>query len=244
MPITLGMFDTSYAHIGERLRALGLDIAVRTFSKDGMFLVDGKKVPPGEVVLDYAWLTSHINADGFRDRAFDIVLGCKSIGVLQTFNAGLDHPFYRALSGKGTRICNSSAQGVAIAEYVLGQVLAVFQPIEQQRSLQAGKQWQITPFREIWRTNWLIIGFGPIGQEIARRVKAFEASTSVVRRTPQASPLADQVGTTADLEKFLPDADVVVLACSLNEDTRGMATLSSSRRSSRPLCWSTSHAAG
>ena len=96
MPITLGMFDTSYAHIGERLRALGLDIAVRTFSKDGTFLVDGKKVPPSEVVLDYAWLTSHINADGFRDRAFDIVLGCKSIGVLQTFNAGLDHPFYRA----------------------------------------------------------------------------------------------------------------------------------------------------
>ena len=62
--------------------------------------------------------------------------------------------------------------------------------------LQAGKQWQITPFREIWRTNWLIIGFGPIGQEIARRVKAFGATTSVVRRTPQASPLADQVGTS------------------------------------------------
>ena len=79
---------------------------------------------------------------------------------------------------------------MAIAEYVLGQVLAVFQPIEQQRALQTAKHWKITPFREIWRTNWLIIGFGPIGQEIARRVKAFGASTSVVRRTPQASPLA------------------------------------------------------
>jgi phosphoglycerate dehydrogenase-like enzyme len=223
MPITLGMFETSYAHIGERLRALGLDVAVRTFGKDGMFLVDGKRVPPGEVALDYVWLSSHINADGFRDRAFDIVLDCKSIGVLQTFNAGLDHPFYRKLSAKGTRICNSSAQGVAIAEYTLGQVLAVLQPIEQQRSLQAGKQWLITPFREIWRTNWLIIGFGPIGQEIARRVKAFAATTSVVRRTPQASPLADQVGSNADLDKFLPAADVVVLACSLNDDTRGMA---------------------
>ena len=54
-------------------------------------------------------------------------------------------------------------------------------------------------------------------------MKAFGASTSVVRRRPQASPLADQVGTTADLEKFLPAADVVVLACSLNDDTRGMA---------------------
>jgi hypothetical protein len=43
MPITLGMFETSYAHIGERLRALGLDPAVRTFGKDGMFQVDGRK---------------------------------------------------------------------------------------------------------------------------------------------------------------------------------------------------------
>src|SRR6185436_2856095 len=99
MPITLGMFDASYAHIGERLRALGLDIAVRTFSKDGTFLVDGRQVPPSDVVLDYAWLSNHINADGFRDRAFDLLLNCKSIGVLQTFNAGLDHPFYKALSG-------------------------------------------------------------------------------------------------------------------------------------------------
>jgi phosphoglycerate dehydrogenase-like enzyme len=223
MPITLGMFDASYAHIGDRLRALGLDVAIRTFGQDGMFLVDGKKVPPRDVALDYVWLSSHINADGFRDRAFDILLGCKSIGVLQTFNAGLDDPFYRKLSAKGTRICNCSAQGVAIAEYVLGQVLALFQPIEQQRAMQAARQWKITPFREIWRTNWLIIGFGPIGQEIARRVKAFGASTSVVRRTPQASPLADQVGTSADLAKFLPAADVVVLACSINDDTRGMA---------------------
>mgnify|MGYP002085292251 CR=1 FL=1 len=34
-------------------------------------------------------------------------------------------------------------------------------PIELQRSLQAKKQWQVTPFRELSQTNWLIIGFGP-----------------------------------------------------------------------------------
>jgi phosphoglycerate dehydrogenase-like enzyme len=223
MAFTVGMFDQSHAHIGERLRALGLDIAVRTFGKDGMFVVDGKKVAPRDVAFDYVWLSSHINADGFRDRAFDAVLDCRSIKVLQTFNAGLDHPFYRKLAAKGARICNSSAQGVAISEYVLGQVLAVFQPIELQRSLQAKRQWQVTPFREISQTHWLIIGFGPIGQEVAKRVKAFGATTSVVRRTPKASPLADQVGTTADLARFLPSADVIVLACSLNDETRGLA---------------------
>lgn len=222
MTLTLAMYDKALEHIGPRLGALGLDLKISTFSKDGKFLVNGAKVSPGDVSLDYMWLTSNLNADAFRDGAFDLCLACKSIRVLQTFNAGLDHPFYKKLSDKGTRICNSSAQGVAIAEYTLGQVMAVLQPIEQQRELQRKKEWQQTPFREISQTKWLVIGFGPIGQEIARRVRAFGAPVSVIRRSPQPSPLADRVGTSADIAKFLPDADVVVLACPLNASTRGM----------------------
>ena len=222
MTISLAMYDKSLAHIGKRLDALGLDVEISTFSKDGTFQHKGRRVAPAEVSVDYMWLTSHLNPDGFRDGAFDLCLACKGIKVLQTFNAGLDHPFYKKLSDKGTRICNSSAQGVAIAEYTLGQVLGVLQPIEQQRDLQRSLMWQQTPFREISQTRWLVIGFGPIGQEIARRVQAFGAPVSVIRRSPAPSPLATRVGTSADLAKFLPEADVVVLACPLNETTRGM----------------------
>lgn len=223
MTVTLALYDKSLDHIGTRLHALGLDLDITTFSKDGTFHRQGATLTPGEVSVDYMWLTSHLNLDGFRDGAFDLALACKSIGVLQTFNAGLDHPFYKKLSDKGTRICNSSAQGVAIAEYTIAQVLAVLQPIEQQRALQKARQWQITPFREISQTRWLIAGFGPIGQEIARRVQAFGAPVDVIRRSVQPSPLAARVGTSADLARFLPDADVVVLACPLNASTRGMA---------------------
>jgi phosphoglycerate dehydrogenase-like enzyme len=223
MPLTVAMYDKSYEYIGKRLDALGLDIVVHTFGKDGKFLINGARVAPRDIAIDYMWLSSHLNTDGFRDGAFDFALGCKSIGVLQTFNAGLDYPFYGKLSAKGTRICNSSAQGVAIAEYVLAQVLSVLQPIELQRQLQAKKQWQITPFRELSQTSWLIIGFGPIGHEIAKRVKAFGATTAVIRRTPTADPLCDRVGTMTDLKTFLPAADVIVLACPLNDVTRGFA---------------------
>ena len=223
MTVSVAMYDKSYEHIRTRLDALGLDIVVRPFCKDGMFVIDGAKVAPKDVSVDYMWLSSHINTDGYRDGAFDLVLGCKSIGVVQTFNAGMDYPVYKQIANKGTRICNSTAQGVAIAEYVFGQALSVLQPIEFQRELQAKKLWKQTGFREIWRTYWLIIGFGPIGQEVAKRAKAFDATTAVIRRTAQASPLADSVGTMADLEKFLPAADVIVMACPLNAETRGFA---------------------
>lgn len=222
MPITVAMYEKSFEHIGKRLGGLGLDIKVHTFGKDGRYDVDGRKVAPADMDVDYMWLTSHLNLDNYRDKAFELCLATRSIKVLQTFNAGLDHPFYKKLSDKGVRICNSSAQGVAIAEYTLGQVMAVLQPIELQRELQRRKEWKITPFREVSQTRWLIVGFGPIGQEIAKRVKAFGADVDVVRRSPSESPNVDRMGRTADLPAFTREADVIVIACPLNADTRGM----------------------
>ncbi len=222
MTVTIGMYAKSHANIAPRLNALGLDIKVRTFDQSSQFDVDGTKVKPSDMTLDYMWLSSAINVDNFQAGAFELCLACKSISVLQTFNAGLDHPFYKQLSAKGTRICNSSAQAVAISEFVFGQVLSVLQPIEQQRKLQAGKEWKITPYREISGQHWLIVGFGPIGREIAKRAKAFGATTTIVRRSMVASENADGVGTLNDLVEFGASADVVVLACPLNAQTKGV----------------------
>lgn len=223
MPATLAMHDASYAHISERLEALNLDIEIITFDKAGNFQVGDQEVRADQLDIDYVWLSSHPKLVGAQDAVFEHVLDLKSVGVVQTFNAGLDHPFYKKISNKGTRICNSSAQAVAISEYVMAQVLSIFHPIELQRTLQAENKWGKTPFRELSRTNWLIIGYGPIGQEISKRVKPFGASVSVIRRTPSQSENVDRVGTTDDMATYLADADIVVLACPLNEQTRGFA---------------------
>ena len=221
MPVSLLMYDKALARIGDRLRALNLDLDIATFDKSGQVLQGGRSRAPGEVSVDYVWLASDMNFDGFQQGGFDLCLALKSAKVLQTFNAGLDHPFYKQLSAKGTRISNSSAQAVAISEYVMGQVLAVFQPIEEQRRLQAERKWKVTPYREISGTTWLIVGFGPIGREIARRAKVFGVRTMVVRRSPETSDLVDAAGTLADLPRFAAEADVMVLACPLNAQTRG-----------------------
>lgn len=222
MPVSLLMYDTALARIGKRLRGLGLDLEIGTFDKSGKVTLGGETTAPGEVAVDYVWLSSDMNQDGYQQGGFDVALGLKSAKVLQTYNAGLDHPFYKQMSAKGTRICNSSAQAVAISEFVLGQLLAVLQPIEQQRQLQAEKRWKITPYREIAGTTWLIVGYGPIGREIAKRSKAFGARNLVVRRSPEVSGPVDAAGTLADLPRLAPQADVIVLACPLNAATRGV----------------------
>jgi len=223
MPVAVAMYDKSYDHIQERLDALELDIQILLLNGDGKFMMNEKIVDPADVDVDYMWLTTHLNADDALDMAFKAALGCKSLDLVQTFNAGLDNPSYRKLADKGIRICNSSAQAVAISEYVIGQVLAELQPVKLQRSQQTAKEWKHTPFREISGMNWLIIGYGPIGKAIAYRIKSFGTGVTVVRQSKTKDDVIDVVGTADDLPELLPNADVVVIACPLNAQTRGMA---------------------
>ncbi|MBT3331875.1 MAG: D-2-hydroxyacid dehydrogenase [Rhodospirillaceae bacterium] len=223
MPITVAIFDRTLELIHERLDALDLDIIIRPFNEDGWHAIDGIAVDPSEMEIDFFWLSANLSIGGTLAAAFELVLACKSVGLVQTFNAGLDNPYYKKIADKGIPIHNSSAQAIAISEYVMAQVLSLVQPVDLQKEQQGKKLWQRTPFRELSGMNWLIIGYGPIGQQIAKRVKAFGATTAVVRRTPETSDLVDAAGTMADLPKFLPQADVIVLACSLNNDTRDFA---------------------
>lgn len=223
MSVSVSLYASTHRRIRDRLDALGLDLEVMPFHLDGTLERRGRRVPATDIDLDYLWLSPELSLEGGLKDAFEVALACRSIKVLQTFNAGLDAPAYRRLAAKGIRICNSSAQSIAIAEYVLAQVLALFQPLGEQRALQAQRQWQRTPFREVAGTHWLILGFGPIGREVAQRAKAFGAHVTVVRRTPRTGPSVDHAGTLADLPGLLPAADVVVLACPLNEATRRVA---------------------
>jgi len=223
MTVSVGIYTRSYDIVKDRLDGLALDIRAVTFDTEWMYRIDGHPMAPDDVELDYLWISSELSQEGHLNAALDMALRTRSIKVLQTLNAGLDHPAYKQISNKGTRICNSSAQAIAISEYVLAQVFAVFHPIDEQRRLQAAGEWKKTPFREIAGTNWLILGFGPIGRATAERAKALGAQITVVRRTPQTDASVDRAGTMSDLPQFLPEADVIVLACPLNEATRGLA---------------------
>ncbi len=223
MAVSVGIYDKALARLGAELDALQLDISLITYDRDGRFHIDGAVRDAEDVELDYLWLSPDISLDSIQKPIFRMVTACKSIGTLQTFNAGLDHPVYKEVAQKGTRICNSSAQAVAISEFVMAHVLGAFHPMRERHALQQRRQWQRTPFREISRTHWLIVGYGPIGARVAHLAKAFGATITVVRRTPATSANVDRAGTLDDLANFLPDADVVVLACPLNAETRGLA---------------------
>ncbi len=199
----------------------GLDIV--TITGPDTFQRDGQPIDAEEVDPEIVWST----LDAYRDGLLAPLVGRVLKGTrgqwLQTFNAGLDSPIFKSVMAKGIRIGKSNAQAVPIAEFVLAHGIGLIVPVERQRDLQAAKSWTSTPYREVSQSHWTIIGYGAIGHEIAKRVKAFGAKVSVIRRSVGADPLVDEVAGMDALPRILPQSDVVVLACPLTDETRDMA---------------------
>jgi D-2-hydroxyacid dehydrogenase (NADP+) len=68
----------------------------------------------------------------------------------------------------------------------------------------------------------VVLGMGRIGQDIARKAKAFDMEVICVTRAPApAVPEIDRVVPREKVEEVLPGADVVMVAMPLDESTRG-----------------------
>jgi phosphoglycerate dehydrogenase-like enzyme len=212
----------AYERVSDRLDDFAGKVRFLCLQADGSFSHAGGPAERGNFSPEGFWLSMDMARDGLMKQSFDLMCA-GTVRWMQTFNAGLNSPRYRDLIEAGVRITNSSAQAVAIAEYTLAQVLAVAHPIDEQRAAQAAGEWKRTPFREISRTTWLIIGYGHIGKEIARRAAAFGARILAVRRSDAADDLAALTAKLEALPELLPQADVVVLACPLNKQTKGLA---------------------
>jgi len=68
----------------------------------------------------------------------------------------------------------------------------------------------------------VILGMGRIGQDIARKAKAFDMEVICVTRAPTpAVPEIDRVVSREKVDEVLPTADVVMIAMPLDADTQG-----------------------
>lgn len=213
-------YQPSFERLRERIEqaAPGLDIVL--INEQGQITHAGKPVAAKDIQPEYFWIHSEL----FKSSLFRDYLGMigsfPSARWLHTINTGLDKGPYLDLLRGGLTITNNHSQAIAIAEYVMAHVLSLFQDLSGYAARQREKAWTYRPFREIGHTRWLIIGFGHIGQEIARRAQAFGVHITAARRNLDDEGLAEAVCTLDDMQPALQRSDVVVLACASNARTR------------------------
>lgn len=163
----------------------------------------------------------------WRNELLDVAPKLKFV---QSISAGINQYDPDRFRAKGVRL--ASAQGVnevAVAEHAMALVLALRRHLHTGRDNQSRQHWRpmIADFGaredELRGKTMLIVGFGRIGQRLARLASAFEMRVIGLRRTPTRDPSpAHEVHTIADLPAKLPQADVVVLTCPLTPETKGL----------------------
>ncbi len=154
---------------------------------------------------------------------FKTMFEFEQLDWFQSSAAGTEHPMIQATGKKAALFSGSHEQSHAIAEWVLWAGLDFFQTGGARREAQARHSWERLPFRELSSTSWLIIGFGSIGQESGKRLRALGAHVTGVRRSGGVSDAADEVVRPDEMGAALADADAVLLSLPLTDETENMA---------------------
>lgn len=129
----------------------------------------------------------------------------------------------------GVPVCNCYGHEAAIAEYVLLAMLewkiGLRHMDRRFREEGWGGRGPTTGFLhgELEGATLGILGYGPIGREVAKRARAFQMRVLGIRRQKQAlPPELDWLGGLEHLDELLAASDFVVVACALNDQTRGL----------------------
>ena len=150
--------------------------------------------------------------------------------LVQVPGAGLDR-IDRSALGPATALANAYGHDTGIAEYVLGAMLALARDFRRiDASLREGRWesvWSGAPvplWSELAGKTLGIVGYGRIGQAVARRALAFDMEVLAIRRDagqPDPNRLASVRGPEA-LDDVLARADFLALTLALSADTRGL----------------------
>jgi phosphoglycerate dehydrogenase-like enzyme len=172
-----------------------------------------------------AWATADVIVTmGFpRELPPDLRQKARRLRLVQSVLAGVDHlPFDRL--PPGVVVCsNAGAYNAPVAEHAMALLLAAAKDVPARtEEIRRGDFDQGVTNKLLAGSTVLILGLGGIGSEIARRCKAFDMRVIGIARTPAPRPFADEVGGMDDVPRYLPKADVVVLALPLTRDTAGL----------------------
>ena len=191
---------------------------------------------PCEVVVDdEAGIVPRLgDVDVLVSMGFSAVMAdaAPRLRLVQVPGAGLDR-IDRGALGPGTHLANAYGHEAGIAEYIIGAMIALTRSFGRlDARLRRGEwesQWALgTAAPPLWPElagkTLGILGFGHIGQALARRAAAFDMQVCAIRRQAQAEPPAGVsfVGGPERLDEVLRRADYLAVTLSLSPATRNL----------------------
>jgi len=152
----------------------------------------------------------------------------KKLKWIHSTAAGVAQLMYPELRDSGILVTNPSGIfSVPMAEHTMGLLLALARNFPDSVRGQDHAKWaqqdlwdKPQHLTELNGQLLLIVGFGSIGREIAKRAKAFDMRVWGVTRSGQGDrAFAEQIFPATQLDEVLPQADFIVIAAPETSDT-------------------------
>jgi D-2-hydroxyacid dehydrogenase (NADP+) len=189
----------------------------------------------GTCDADIAFMTREVTGKSSKDRETPELRGFQAVlrkaprlRWLQIHPAGAERPIYRELRDRGVKVTTASgATAVTVAHSVLGAVIALNRRFPLLADAQRRHAWEPrlgdrSP-RDLKGQCAVIVGLGPIGQNIAAFLKMLGLSVIGARRTADPVAPCDRTVAYADLSGVAAQADWLILCCPASPLTRGLA---------------------
>lgn len=147
---------------------------------------------------------------------------CQRLKLLQLNSAGANPYADPGVLPEGVRLCCASgAYGLSLAEYMVGEILAVKRKLYLYHDNQQKQIWREEgSVTSIYGSTTLIWGLGDIGREFALRMRAMGSYIIGIRRHQAAKPdYVDEIYTTVQVDQVLGRADIVAMSLPGTPDT-------------------------
>ena len=155
----------------------------------------------------------------------------KSAKKLRWIQAGSDGLDKFVIPGipDGVVITNTSGtKGRTISEHAMGLWIALHQKIHEFERLRISREWEA--YRDKMRKETgsieghtlVLMGYGNIGKEIARKAKAFDTQVIAVNRSGTGDGEADRIVKIENVHDVLPEADALIFCMPFTKVTRGL----------------------
>lgn len=152
---------------------------------------------------------------------------CPRLRLICVVATGTNNVDLEAARQAGITVVNCRGYGTdSLAQHVMLMMLAMSRSLLSYQASVAAGEWQRAsqfclldhPIEELGEKTLGVVGYGTIGQAVARLAEAFGMTVRVAQRPGSDSPAPDR----EPLAELLPEVDVLTLHCPLTADTRNL----------------------
>jgi len=195
-----------------KMKEAGLEVVIRDASSDGP-IEEHIKGFDGVVVRSATKITK------------EVIDAADKLKLVVRAGVGLDNVDKAAAAEKGVEVMNTpEAPTVSVAEMVFSLMFSLARNVTQADSSMKGEKWEKKKLTgtELWEKTLGIVGFGRIGQEVAKRARAFDMRVLAYDVIDIEQACQECGATNATFDEIIKESDYLSLHVPLFPQTKGM----------------------